>query len=139
ARPWAARAMRSAVAGATTTRSADWPIRTWGTSWASLQTSVLTGLPDSAAHVAAPTNCRAAAVGTTVTSWPLSVKRRSSSQALYAAMPPATPRTTEGRDPVPSGTSVAATFVMVGRGSAVGREAGFEGGGLLGLLLGGEL
>ena len=36
--------------------------------------SVATGLPDSAAQVAAPTNCRAAAVGTTVTSWPASVR-----------------------------------------------------------------
>ncbi len=43
------------MAGATTTRSADCPIRTWGTSWTSLQTSVETGLPDSAAQVAAPT------------------------------------------------------------------------------------
>ena len=60
ARPWAARASRSAVAGATTTRSAAWPIRTCGTSWASVQTSVETGLPDSAAQVAAPTNSSAA-------------------------------------------------------------------------------
>ena len=58
-----------------------------------------TGLPDSAAQVGAPTNSSAAAVGTTVTSWPDSVKRRSSSQALYAAMPPETPRTTRGRSP----------------------------------------
>ena len=56
ARPWAALASRSAVAGATTTRSAVWPIRTCGTSWTSVQTSVATGLPDSAAQVAAPTN-----------------------------------------------------------------------------------
>ena len=38
------------------------------------------------------------AVGTTVTSWPDSVSRRSSSQALYAAIPPLTPSTTWGRD-----------------------------------------
>ena len=97
--PWAARATRSAVAGATTTRSADCPIRTCGTSWTSSQTPVCTGLPDSAAHVASPTKRSAASVGTTVTSWPDSVKRRSSSQALYAAMPPDTPSTTRGRDP----------------------------------------
>ena len=63
ARPCAALASRSAVAGATTTRSADWPIRTCGTSWTSSQTSVATGLPDSAAQVGAPTNSSAAAVG----------------------------------------------------------------------------
>ena len=68
ASPWAAFAIRSAVAGATTTRSADCPIRTCGTSWTSSHTSVDTGLPDSAAHVGAPTNSSAAAVGTTVTS-----------------------------------------------------------------------
>ena len=82
ARPWAALASRSAVAGATTTRSASWPIRTWGTSWTSSQTSVATGLPESAAQVGAPTNSSAAAVGTTVTSCPDSVNSRSSSQAL---------------------------------------------------------
>ena len=53
--------------------------------------------PDSASQVAVPTNFKAAAVGTTVTSCPDSVKRRSSSQALYAAMPPLTPSTTRGR------------------------------------------
>ena len=82
ARPCAALASRSAVAGATTTRSADWPIRTCGTSWTFSHTSVATGLPDSADQVGAPTNCSAAAVGTTVTSWPDSVNRRSSSAAL---------------------------------------------------------
>ena len=70
------------MAGATTTRSADWPIRTCGTSWTFSHTSVETGLPDSADQVGAPTNCSAAAVGTTVTSWPDSVNRRSSSAAL---------------------------------------------------------
>src|SRR4051812_16693282 len=97
ARPWAAFASRSAVAGATTTRSALCPIRTCGTSWTSVQTSVATGLPDRAAQVGAPTNVSALAVGTTVTSWPDSVSCRSSSTALYAAMPPATPKTTRGR------------------------------------------
>ena len=44
----------------------------------------VTVVPTAAAlrFVGAPTNSRAAAVGTTVTSWPDSVKRRSSSQAL---------------------------------------------------------
>ena len=32
-------------------------------------------------------------MGTTVTSWPAPCRRRKSSQALYAAMPPDTPRT----------------------------------------------
>src|SRR5690606_5896274 len=94
AMPTAARASRSAVAGATTTRSASCPIRTCGTSYARDQTSSATGCPESASQVAAPTNRSAAAVGTTVTRWPASVSSRSSSAALYAAIPPATPRST---------------------------------------------
>ncbi len=82
ARPWAAFASRSAVAGATITRSACWPIRTCGTSCTPDQTSVETGWPERASQVGAPTNRRAEAVGTTRTSWPDSVSRRSSSQAL---------------------------------------------------------
>ncbi|CAM5486094.1 hypothetical protein STANM309S_04797 [Streptomyces tanashiensis] len=82
ARPWAALASMSAVAGATTTRSAAWPIRTWGTSWTESHTSVETGLPESADQVAAPTKCSAESVGTTRTSWPDSVSLRSSSHAL---------------------------------------------------------
>src|SRR3712207_2376626 len=68
-------------------------MRTWATSSTSDHTSVVTGLPDSASKVAAPTNCRAAAVGTTRTSCPDSVKARTSRAALYAATPPATPST----------------------------------------------
>ena len=68
ARPVAARASRSAVAGATITRSACWPSRTCGTWCTSSKTDVCTGLPDRAAQVAAPTNSSAAAVGITVTS-----------------------------------------------------------------------
>ena len=80
--PVAARASRSAVAGATTTRSASWPIRTCGTAVMSDHTSVCTGLPDNADQVAAPTKFSAAWVGTTVTSCPASVNRRSSDAAL---------------------------------------------------------
>src|SRR5258705_8698139 len=94
ASPCAALASRSAVAGATTTRSAHWPIATCGTSCTSAHTPVATGWPDSAAHVASPTKRSADAVGTTRTGCPDSVNRRSSSQALYAAIPPATPNTT---------------------------------------------
>ena len=94
ARPCAARASRSAVAGATTTRSAVRPMATCGTSCASLHTSVTTGWPDSADHVGSPTKRSAASVGTTVTSWPSARSRRSRVAALYAAIPPATPRTT---------------------------------------------
>ena len=43
---------------------------------------VETGLPDSAAHVASPTKRNADSVGTTRTSWPDSLNRRTSSQAL---------------------------------------------------------
>ncbi len=45
ASPCVARAIRSAVAGATRMRSASWPRRTCGTRCASVQTSVATGLP----------------------------------------------------------------------------------------------
>src|SRR5581483_11785956 len=93
-------AIRSAVAGATTTRSADWPSRTWGTSATPVQASVVTGCPDSAAQVTSPTKRRASGVGTTRTSCPDSVSSRSSSHALYAAMPAPTPRTTRA-DMVP--------------------------------------
>ena len=65
--PWAARASRSAVAGATTTRSAVWPILTCGTAGTSENTPVATGWPDSASKVAAPTKFSAASVGTTRT------------------------------------------------------------------------
>src|SRR4051812_38399374 len=95
ARPAAARASRSAVAGATTTRSAFWPMRTCATSGTSDHTSVVTGLPDSASNVAAPTKWRAPGVGTTRTSWPASVNARSRKAALYAATPPLTPSTIE--------------------------------------------
>ena len=65
--PAAARASRSAVAGATRTRSAACPIRTCGTSDTPVHTSVVTGWPDSAAQVASPTNRSASGVGTTRT------------------------------------------------------------------------
>ena len=82
ARPCAARDSRSAVAGATTTRSASWPSLTCGTAGTSANTPVCTGCPDSASNVAAPTNSSADAVGSTRTAWPVSVSRRSSSHAL---------------------------------------------------------
>ena len=82
ARPCAARASRSAVAGATTTRSACCPSLTCGTAGTSVNTPVCTGCPDSASKVAAPTNSSADAVGSTRTACPLSVSRRSSSALL---------------------------------------------------------
>src|SRR6478672_9254842 len=111
-------------------------MRTCGTWCTWCHTSVETGLPDSAAHVGAPTNSSAAAVGTTVTSCPDSVRRRSSSQALYAAMPPATPRTTRGR--LPSGDAASVVVLVLSGSLAVG-EGGVGGAGLGSGLLGGEL
>src|SRR5690606_29425876 len=93
ARPDAARASRSAVAGATTTRSAPWPSATCGTCSTSSNTWSVAGSPDSASHVGAPTKRSAAAVGTTRTRCPCSRSSRSSSTALYAATPPLTPST----------------------------------------------
>ena len=80
--PPAALANRSAVAGATTIKSASWPIRTWLTWSTASKTSFVTGRPLSASHVATPTNFVDASVGMTVTSWPASVKRRSSKADL---------------------------------------------------------
>ena len=80
--PVAARASRSAVAGATTISSASWPRRTWLTVCTSSKTLLLTGCPDSASHVATPTKRVAASVGMTVTSWPASVKSRRSDATL---------------------------------------------------------
>lgn len=65
--PVAALARRSAVAGATTIRSASCPRRTWLTLSTSSKTLLLTGLPERASHVATPTNRVAASVGMTVT------------------------------------------------------------------------
>src|SRR3984885_9892246 len=93
-RPAAARASRSAVAGATKTRSAVWPSRTCGTLCTSSQTPDDTGSPESAAQVASPTKRSASGVGATLTWCPASVSSRSSSQDLYAAMPAPTPRMT---------------------------------------------
>ena len=78
----AARAIRSAVAGATRTRSAACPSLTCGTSDTPVQASVVTGWPDSAAQVASPTNRRAPGVGTTRTRCPDSVRSLSSSHDL---------------------------------------------------------
>ena len=83
-----------AVAGAMMTRSASWPMRTWLTWSTKSKTSVVTGRPESASKVGAPTNSRALGVGTTVTVCPISRRRRMTWAALYAAIPPATPRTT---------------------------------------------
>ena len=78
----------------------------------------------------------AAAVGTTVTSWPDSVKRRSSSQALYAAMPPLTPED-DARPRPGRGTASSRSVMLI---SAVTRgRVGVDGGGRGGRLLGGQL
>ena len=82
ARPAAKRAIRSAVAGAITIRSASWPTRTCWTSSTRLNTSVSTGFPDSASNVAAPTKRSAFGVGTTFTLSPVSVNSRITPHAL---------------------------------------------------------
>ena len=94
ARPPAMRAIRSAVAGQTTTRSAarlSWicPI---SASRVRSNRAVCTGFSDSAASVIAVTKCAPASVSTQVTTAPALRNPRTSSQALYAAMPPPTIR-----------------------------------------------
>src|SRR2546428_2216350 len=94
ARPWARRAMRLAVAGATTTTSASLAKRTWSTSPGRSQSDVCTGLPVSAANVSLPTKRVADSVITTVTSARAPESSLARNAALYAAMPPDTPSNT---------------------------------------------
>src|SRR5690349_17233068 len=64
-----------------------------GSRWNS---SVRTGAPVMPSNVAAPTNIWDAGVWTTRTAWPALVARRTNSTALYAAIPPETPRRMRG-------------------------------------------
>ena len=91
ARPEANLARRSAVVGAMTIKSFSLAINIWGTFSTSLQRSVTTFRPDNASQVALPTKFKLAEVGTTSTMKPSSCSRRSSSQDLYAEIPPETP------------------------------------------------
>ena len=82
--PWAALARKSAVAGATTRRSARaassmWPPSGWT---AGSKVRLATGRPVSAANVAAPTNRRAARVSTAVTPAPPCTSRLASAADL---------------------------------------------------------
>src|SRR5918992_2137367 len=85
ARPCASLASVLAVHGATTSRSAR---RRWGYG------SSAAGRRARAANVFARTNRSAPGVTTGTTSWPRLTSRRTSSHALYAAMPPLTPTST---------------------------------------------
>ena len=62
--------MRSAVAGAIMIAVAFFPSKTWRTSSTLSQTLDVTGRPERASHVAAPTKLRLEGVGTTVTAKP---------------------------------------------------------------------
>src|SRR5437588_5284295 len=92
--PNASFAITFAVAGAITTTSASCAMRTCRTLSGSSNTSVRTGLPESAANVASPTNLVAPAVITTCTSAPAWRSLLVRMAALYAAIPPVTPRRT---------------------------------------------
>jgi hypothetical protein len=96
ASPAARRASVLAVVGAMIIRSAA--SATWMcpivASSVRLNRSVNTGRPLRAWNVSAPTNSVARAVMQTCTVAPALMSRRTSSAALYAAMPPATPTTT---------------------------------------------
>ena len=95
AMPAAMRAMKSAVAGATTSRSASSASRMCpiSASCAASKRSSATGAPDSVCSVSGAMNLVAASVITTRTVAPALTNRRQSSAALYAAIPPVTPRT----------------------------------------------
>ena len=93
-RPIRYAAMSRAVAGATRIRSADWPSLVCGIGVSgSSQSRVRTGSLASADSVVVPRNRSAPAVITGMTWAPASTKRRLISTALYAAIPPVTPRT----------------------------------------------
>jgi hypothetical protein len=96
AMPAAMRAMKSAVAGATTTMSASSASRMWpiSASDAGSNRSSATAAPDSVCSVSGVMKRVAASVITTRTVAPAFTYRRTSSAALYAAIPPVTPRTT---------------------------------------------
>src|SRR5437660_606324 len=89
--------MRRAVAGATRTRSAVWPRRVWGIGSLSSHSEVRTRSDARAENVTSPTNRVASSDSTGMTWQPASTNRRHSSTALYAAMPPVTPRTMRRR------------------------------------------
>src|SRR5690606_6436018 len=85
--------MTRAVAGATRTRSADCPSRVCGIGSGSSNSDVRARSDASAENVVSPTKRRAPRVSTGTTWAPPSTSRRQTSTALYAAIPPATPRT----------------------------------------------
>jgi len=95
ARPPASLARKSAEAGATSSASASRDrsmcamlLATRGSHW-----SVNTSFPESAWKVTGVTKCVAASLITTCTEAPSLISSRTSSAALYAAMPPVMPRT----------------------------------------------
>ena len=85
-----------AVAGAMRNKSARLASAMCSTSHVAGRSNVsqATGCPESVSKVSGATKRPAFFVITTYTSTPCFCSRRSSSQALYAAMPPVTPRTT---------------------------------------------
>src|ERR1700758_3576394 len=93
--------MMSDVAGATTSASIAWATARcsmaesmFGSSVPASNMPVMTFSPERAAKVRGRTNSCAACVMTTCTRIPRSWRRRTISAALYAAMPPVTPRAT---------------------------------------------
>ncbi len=113
AMPAARRAIASAVAGATTIRSASSARRMCPICDSSVRSksSRPTGWPDNVCMVRGVMNCVAASVRITRTSAPALMKRRQSSAALYAAMPPVTPSTRRRPCRLPRPASDAASKV----------------------------
>ena len=91
--PACKRAIRSADAGASTTKSAHFASSIWpiAASAAGSSRSSNTGWPETACRLSGVIKALAAGVIITRTSAPRSRRRRTSSGALYAAMPPLTP------------------------------------------------
>src|SRR5204862_7704457 len=78
---------------ATSMRSAVWPSRVCGMACSSSHNDVCAFSDPSASNVVRPTNSSAPCVNTGMTYAPASTSRRHTSTALYAAIPPETPRT----------------------------------------------
>src|ERR1700704_3955018 len=105
--------MTRAVAGAMSTRSAVWPRCVCGIGCSSSHNDVWAFSEPSASNVVRPTNRNAPSVNTGMTWAPSSTRRRQTSIALYAAIPPETPRTIR-RPPSTSVSALLGGFALAG-------------------------
>src|ERR1700722_8092517 len=120
--------MRCAVAGTTTIKSAVCPRRVWGMGVAASHSDGWAGADANPENVTAPTKRVASLVRTGITCAPASTKRRHTSTALYAAIPPQTPKTIRGPGLPDACSSLAIRGIRCARRLTCGRVLvlGFE-------------